>query len=253
MDVPTALTAPVKRAARERLVTPPRGVPGASRVPGPPAEAPSTEARRRRTAHEALRPGGRRLPSPRRARGAHPAHQAALPPSQAALPPCVRTPRGPGGTAVRGTAGTPIRPGRPGPPRAVEECSDMPANLPNGNAGRVTATEAAHRAIAVLRAAHGGPVMFVQPGRCGDCDDGGQDDGGPRCFPGGQVLVGEGDMLLGVLDGCTFHIDADLYQALGRPRLLLDVAPGDPDGISLAPGNGLRFVTRVSRPRHKAG
>ncbi|MEU6537463.1 DUF779 domain-containing protein [Streptomyces sp. NPDC047000] len=134
----------------------------------------------------------------------------------------------------------------------------MPANLRNGNAGRVTATEAAHRAIAALRAAHGGPVMFVQPHERGDGaggrDDGaGAPDGGPRCFPGGQVLVGEGDMLLGVLDGCTFHIDADLYEALGRPRLLLDVAPGAADGLSLAPGDGLRFVTRVSRPRHKAG
>jgi uncharacterized protein (DUF779 family) len=132
----------------------------------------------------------------------------------------------------------------------------MPANLRNGNAGRVTATEAAHRAIAALRAAHGGPVMFVQPCERGDGtgpDGAGPDGGGPRCFPGGEVPVGEGDMLLGVLDGCTFHIDADLYEALGRPRLLLDVAPGDPDGPSLAPGCGLRFVTRVNRPRHKAG
>lgn len=127
----------------------------------------------------------------------------------------------------------------------------MPANLRNGNAGRVTATEAAHRAIAALRAAHGGPVMFVQPPERGD--GAGPDGGGPRCFPGGQVPVGEGDMLLGVLDGCTFHIDADLYQSLGRPRLLLDVAPGDPDGLSLPPGDGLRFVIRVNRPRHKAG
>ncbi|MHB9864218.1 DUF779 domain-containing protein [Streptomyces sp. YIM S03343] len=129
----------------------------------------------------------------------------------------------------------------------------MPANLRNGNAGRVTATEAAHRAIAALRAAHGGPVMFVQPREHGDGGGRAPDGGDPWCFPGGQVHVGEGDMLLGVLDGCTFHIDADLYQALGRPRLLLDVAPGDPDGHSLAPGLGLRFVTRVNRPRHKAG
>lgn len=129
----------------------------------------------------------------------------------------------------------------------------MPANLRNGNAGRVTATEAAHRAIAALRDAHGGPVMFLQPGEHGDGAGAGPDGSVPRCFPGGQVLIGEGDMLLGVLDGCTFHIDADLYEALGRPRLLLDVAPGAPDGLSLAPGDGLRFVTRVNRPRHKAG
>ena len=58
----------------------------------------------------------------------------------------------------------------------------MPANLRNGNAGRVTATEAAHRAIAALRAAHGGPVMFVQPPERGDGagPDGGGLTGGQR-------------------------------------------------------------------------
>ncbi|MFF4505041.1 DUF779 domain-containing protein [Streptomyces sp. NPDC001401] len=121
----------------------------------------------------------------------------------------------------------------------------MPANVQNGNAGRVTATEAAHRAIKALRAAHGGPVMFVQSGGCCDGSD-------PMCFPGGELALGEGDMLLGVLEDCTFHIDADLYEALGRPHLLLDVAEGTPGGFSLAAGDGLHFITRVSEPRHKA-
>ncbi|MDN3029225.1 DUF779 domain-containing protein [Streptomyces sp. S.PB5] len=121
----------------------------------------------------------------------------------------------------------------------------MPAETENGNAGRVTATEAAHRAIAALRAAHGGPVMFVQSGGCCDGSD-------PMCFPGGEFALGEGDMLLGVLDGCTFHIDADLYEALGRPRLVLDVAPGTPGGFSLAAAEGLHFVTRARQARHKA-
>lgn len=113
----------------------------------------------------------------------------------------------------------------------------MPAKVENGTAGRVTATAAARRAIAALRAAHGGPVMFVQSGGC--CDG-----GDPMCFPGGEFALGEGDMLLGVVDGCTFFIDADLYEALGRPRFVLDVAPGTPGGFSLAAGDGLRFVTR---------
>ncbi|MCZ4515527.1 DUF779 domain-containing protein [Streptomyces sp. ActVer] len=108
----------------------------------------------------------------------------------------------------------------------------------NGNVGRVTATEAAHRALAALRAAHGGPVMFVQSGGCCDGSD-------PMCFPSGEFALGEGDMLLGVIDGCTFSIDADQYQALGRPRLVLDVGPGAPGGFSLAAGDGLHFVTRV--------
>jgi len=121
----------------------------------------------------------------------------------------------------------------------------MSVHVENGNAGRVTATGAAHRAIEALRAAHGGPVMFVQSGGCCDGSD-------PMCFPGGEFVLGESDMLLGVLDGCTFHIDADLYEALGRPRFVLDVETGTPGGFSLAAGDGLRFVTRVGEPQHRA-
>jgi uncharacterized protein (DUF779 family) len=111
----------------------------------------------------------------------------------------------------------------------------------NGNVGRVTATEAAHRALAALRAAHGGPVMFVQSAGCCDGSD-------PMCFTSGEFALGEGDMLLGVIDGCTFSIDADQYQALGRPRLVLDVESGSPGGFSLAAGDGLHFITRVVVP-----
>ncbi|QOV34020.1 DUF779 domain-containing protein [Streptomyces ferrugineus] len=117
----------------------------------------------------------------------------------------------------------------------------MPGHAHDDTAGRVTVTEAAREAIAALRAAHGGPVMFVQSGGCCDGSD-------PMCFPAGELALGEGDLLLGVVDGCTFHIDADLYEALGRPRLVLDVAPGTPGGFSLAAGDGLHFVSRVNPP-----
>ncbi|WNZ06656.1 DUF779 domain-containing protein [Streptomyces sp. 11x1] len=122
----------------------------------------------------------------------------------------------------------------------------MPAHVEYGTAGRVTATRAARRAIEALRAAHGGPVMFVQSGGCCDGSD-------PMCFPAGEFAVGEGDMLVGVIVGCTFHMDADQYEALGRPLFVLDVEPGTPGGFSLPAGEGLRFVTRVKEPRRKAG
>ncbi|WP_155056065.1 DUF779 domain-containing protein [Streptomyces blattellae] len=117
----------------------------------------------------------------------------------------------------------------------------MPGHVHDDTAGRVTATEAAREAIAALRAAHGGPVMFVQSGGCCDGSD-------PMCYPDGELALGEADLLLGVVDGCTFHIDADLYAALGRPRLVLDVRPGTPGGFSLAAGDGLHFVSRVDPP-----
>ncbi|MFF7474624.1 DUF779 domain-containing protein [Streptomyces sp. NPDC008092] len=119
----------------------------------------------------------------------------------------------------------------------------MPAKLENGTVGRVTATRAARKAIAALCAAHGGPVMFVQSGGCCDGSD-------PMCFPDGEFALGAGDMLIGVVDGCTVHMDADLYEALGRPFYVLDVEPGTPGGFSLAAGDGLHFVTRVKAARY---
>ncbi|MGW2829625.1 DUF779 domain-containing protein [Streptomyces sp. NPDC001286] len=117
----------------------------------------------------------------------------------------------------------------------------MSEKVESGTAGRVTATRAARRAIAALCAAHGGPVMFVQSGGCCDGSD-------PMCFEGGEFALGAGDMLIGVVDGCTFHMNADQYHALGRPYFVLDVEEGAPGGFSLAAGDGLHFVTRVKVP-----
>jgi uncharacterized protein (DUF779 family) len=119
----------------------------------------------------------------------------------------------------------------------------MPAKLHNGTVGRVTATRAARRAIAALHTAHGGPVMFVQSAGCCDGSE-------PRCFPAGEFALGEGDMLVGVVDNCTFHMNADQYEALGRPVFVLDVETGTPGGCSLAAGDGRRFVTRIKTPRN---
>ena len=101
---------------------------------------------------------------------------------------------------------------------------------------RITASPAAREAIATLRAARGGSLMFVQSGGC--C-------GGsvPQCLPDGELIVGDRDVLLGVVDGCPFYIDERLDEAWGRPSLVLDVAPGYPEGFSLGAGAGTRFVT----------
>ena len=109
--------------------------------------------------------------------------------------------------------------------------SDMTARLE-----RVTATPAARRAIADLCATVGGPVMFVQSGGC--CAG-----STPMCFPDGEFIVGEGDVLLGDIDGCPFYIDARLDQAWGRDCLVLDVGVGPPEGFSLGAGEGRHFVT----------
>ncbi|MFI8536520.1 DUF779 domain-containing protein [Streptomyces aquilus] len=43
-------------------------------------------------------------------------------------------------------------------------------------------------------------------------------------------------------------MNADQYEALGRPFCVVDVEHGTPGGFSLAAGDGLRFVTRVKTP-----
>ena len=102
---------------------------------------------------------------------------------------------------------------------------------------RVTATPAARSAIAALRAARGGPVMFVQSGGC--CAG-----STPMCFPEGEFLVGDVDLLLGEIDGSPFYIDRRLDEAWNRTLFVLDVAPGPPEDFSLPAGDDLHFVTR---------
>ncbi|TCC30769.1 DUF779 domain-containing protein [Kribbella speibonae] len=101
---------------------------------------------------------------------------------------------------------------------------------------RITATAAAHSAILRL-CADRGPVMFVQSGGC--CAG-----STPMCYPAGEFLIGAGDVLLGTIQGCPFYIDYALDQAWGEDSFQLDVAPGEPEGFSLAAGPGIHFITR---------
>jgi uncharacterized protein (DUF779 family) len=101
---------------------------------------------------------------------------------------------------------------------------------------RITATPAAREAIRRLCAVRGGLVMFVQSGGC--CAG-----STPMCFPVGEFLVGDIDVLLGDIDGCPFYIDKRLDQAWHQEQFLLDVVPGEPEDFSLAAGDNLHFVT----------
>jgi uncharacterized protein (DUF779 family) len=101
---------------------------------------------------------------------------------------------------------------------------------------RIMATPAARAAITALRAARGAPVMFIQSGGC--CAG-----STPMCYPIGDFLLGDIDVLLGDIDGCPFYIDQRLDQAWQQDQFLLDVADGQPEGFSLAAGDNLHFVT----------
>jgi len=105
---------------------------------------------------------------------------------------------------------------------------------------RISATPAARKAVNRLCAARGGPVMFVQSAGC--CAG-----SVPMCFPVGEFITGAQDLLLGEIEGCPFYIGAALNVAWHHPDLVLDVADGEPEGFSLGPGRGRRFITRAAR------
>jgi uncharacterized protein (DUF779 family) len=89
------------------------------------------------------------------------------------------------------------------------------------------------------RPACGQGLMFVQSAGC--CAG-----SVPMCFPAAEFIVGDADLLARLIEGCPFYIDARIYQSWDNPQLVLDIAPGSPDGFSLGPGRGLHFVTRAS-------
>jgi len=101
---------------------------------------------------------------------------------------------------------------------------------------RISATPAAREAISRLRAARGAPVMFVQSAGC--CAG-----STPMCFPEGEFIIGDVDILLGDIDGSPFYIDKRLDEAWNQDGFILDVADGPPEDFSLAAGDDLHFVT----------
>jgi uncharacterized protein len=104
----------------------------------------------------------------------------------------------------------------------------------------VVITAAAAELLARLQDRHG-PVMFHQSGGC--CDG-----SSPMCYPLGDFLVGDRDVMLGVLDvsaeGVPVWISGPQYQAWKHTQLIIDVVPGRGGGFSLEAPEGLRFLSR---------
>lgn len=99
-------------------------------------------------------------------------------------------------------------------------------------------------AAALLRTVVGrhGPVMFHQSGGC--CDG-----SAPMCYPVGEFLTGDADVLLGTLDipgldPIEVWIGKQQFQAWQHTRLTIDAIPGRGAGFSLEAPEGMRFLTR---------
>ena len=103
----------------------------------------------------------------------------------------------------------------------------------------VVMTAAAADLLASLQERHG-PVMFHQSGGC--CDG-----SSPMCYPDGEFLVGDRDILLAILDvgdGVPVWISGPQFAAWKHTQLIIDVVPGRGGGFSLEAPEGVRFLSR---------
>jgi uncharacterized protein (DUF779 family) len=105
---------------------------------------------------------------------------------------------------------------------------------------RALITEAAADLLRKLQARHGG-LMFHQSGGC--CDG-----SSPMCYPEGDFIVGDRDVLLSILDvgddGVPVWISGPQFDTWKHTQLVIDVVPGRGGGFSLEAPEGMRFLSR---------
>ena len=101
---------------------------------------------------------------------------------------------------------------------------------------QVLATDAALELIGKLRTKHG-ELMFHQSGGC--CDG-----SSPMCYPRGEFLVGESDVLLGWIGDTPFYMSRSQFEYWKHTQLIIDVVPGRGGMFSLEGPEGMRFLTR---------
>ena len=64
------------------------------------------------------------------------------------------------------------------------------------------------------------------------------------CYPVGDFVIGDRDVLLGYIGGMPFYIGAAQFEAWKHTDLIIDVVPGRGGMFSLDNGRELRFLTR---------
>lgn len=114
--------------------------------------------------------------------------------------------------------------------------------LPGETISRVALSPAAVQLLHDLWAQHG-PLMFHQSGGC--CDG-----SSPMCFPAGEFLTGDADVLLGSFDlkptgpALEFWMSAAQFEYWSHTHLTVDVVPGRGSGFSVEAPEGVRFLIR---------
>ncbi|BBZ35465.1 hypothetical protein MCNF_40700 [Mycolicibacterium confluentis] len=109
---------------------------------------------------------------------------------------------------------------------------------------RVRLTRAAAEQLTELQR-RTGPLMFHQSGGC--CDG-----SSPMCYPDGDFVVGDRDVLLGLLDvtcqrqpeGVPVWISGPQFDVWKHTQLVIDLVAGRGSGFSLEAPDGVRFLSR---------
>jgi uncharacterized protein len=102
---------------------------------------------------------------------------------------------------------------------------------------RVVATPAALAAIREVREERGPIVFFLSHGCC--------DGSTPMCFPLGELLVGDRDVLVGAVGDVPVYVDVRGAELWKTGQVILDVADGEPESFSLPAGPGRHFTART--------
>ena len=111
---------------------------------------------------------------------------------------------------------------------------------------QVMATDLAIHLTRVLREKHG-PLMFHQSGGC--CDG-----SSPMCYPLGEFMVGDSDVMLATVgggagagagaSGVPFYMSKPQFEYWKHTQLILDMVPGRGGMFSLDNSEGVRFLIR---------
>ena len=116
---------------------------------------------------------------------------------------------------------------------------------PGETRSRVALSDDALALLGRLWVRHG-PLMFHQSGGC--CDG-----SSPMCYPAGDFLTSDADVLLGVFDlaepgeatrPLEFWMSAEQFAYWSHTKLLVDVVPGRGSGFSVEAPEGVRFLIR---------
>jgi len=116
--------------------------------------------------------------------------------------------------------------------------------IPGESLSRVSLSSESVDLLRKLWAMHG-PLMFHQSGGC--CDG-----SSPMCFPQGDFITGDSDILLGTFDigvasdpqRIDFWMSREQFEYWSHTHLTVDVVPGRGSGFSVEGPEGLRFLIR---------